>query len=301
MSLVVPDTIEAWLARTRRKPDAHKGDAGAVLLVAGGPGKTGAAALAAEAALKAGAGLVTIATPRAAEATLAARVLPEAMTEPLLDTVDGALAVEALDRVRELISTRDVVAIGPGIGRDDSTRDLVRALARNRARPFVVDADGLNCLFPPWPDDVEGSPALPLSSRRTRRKPPGCSAARQKTSSPTASAPPAASPRARAPSSCSRAIARSSPIRRTGLRQLDRKSGARNRRHRRRAHRTVAAFLAQSQTAAPSTRCSRPFTCTASRATSPRASIGVRALVASDVARHLAAAFLEAGGEAEKP
>src|SRR6185369_3580690 len=86
LSLVTPDQIAEWLAASRRAPDAHKGSVGAVLVIAGAAGKTGAAAMTAEAALRAGAGLVTVATSRSAESALAARAIPEAMTEPLPET-----------------------------------------------------------------------------------------------------------------------------------------------------------------------------------------------------------------------
>jgi hydroxyethylthiazole kinase-like uncharacterized protein yjeF len=161
LTLVTPEWVAAWLARTRRKPDAHKGDVGNVLIVAGSAGKTGAAAMAATAALRAGAGLVTVATPRSTEPALAARSIPEAMTEALPETVDGALGLEALAHLRRLAEGRDVVAIGPGLGHGEETRDLVAAFVRDRARPVVIDADGLNCLAP-WPDDLEGQPDLPI-------------------------------------------------------------------------------------------------------------------------------------------
>jgi NAD(P)H-hydrate epimerase len=161
LHLVERGTIAGYLARTRRKPDAHKGDAGAVLVVAGSPGKTGAAAMTAEAALRAGAGLVTVAAPRSVEAVLAARALPEVMTEPLAETPDGALGESVLGALREMMEARDVVAIGPGLGRADETRDLVANLVRERTRPTVIDADGLNCLAP-WPEDLRATGELPI-------------------------------------------------------------------------------------------------------------------------------------------
>jgi ADP-dependent NAD(P)H-hydrate dehydratase / NAD(P)H-hydrate epimerase len=161
LNLVEPSTIARYLAETRRGADAHKGDAGAVLIVAGSPGKTGAAAMTAEAALRAGAGLVTVAAPRSIEPALAARTLPEAMTEPLAETADGVLGKAVLAAVREMIEARDVVAIGPGLGRADETRELVVALVRERSRPIVIDADGLNCLAP-WPSDLRATDELPI-------------------------------------------------------------------------------------------------------------------------------------------
>jgi NAD(P)H-hydrate epimerase len=161
LSLVTAEGVAEWLAVSRRQPDAHKGSVGSVLVVAGGAGKTGAAAMTAEAALRGGAGLVTIATAHSAEAALAARAVPEAMTEPLAETPDGALSLAALDALRRLVSGRTVAAVGPGIGTDPSTKALVRALVAERERPMVLDADALNCLAP-WPDELAGSVELPL-------------------------------------------------------------------------------------------------------------------------------------------
>jgi hydroxyethylthiazole kinase-like uncharacterized protein yjeF len=161
LSLVEPGTIAWYLAQTRREPDAHKGDAGAILVVAGSPGKTGAAAMTAEAALRAGAGLVTVAAPRSVEPALAARAIPEAMTEPLAETADGALGMDVLPALREMIEARSVVAVGPGLGQADETRELVAALVRERTRPMVIDADGLNCLAP-WPADLTATDELPI-------------------------------------------------------------------------------------------------------------------------------------------
>jgi NAD(P)H-hydrate epimerase len=83
------------------------------------------------------------------------------MTEPLPETPEGALSPDALRALRAMIAARTVAAVGPGLGTADATRELVRALARDRERPLVVDADGLNCLAP-WPDDVRGTPELPV-------------------------------------------------------------------------------------------------------------------------------------------
>jgi hydroxyethylthiazole kinase-like uncharacterized protein yjeF len=161
LQIVEPAAVAEYLVASARKPDAHKGTAGAVLVVAGGAGKTGAAAMTAEGALRAGAGLVTVATPRSAEATLAARALPEAMTEPLPETGEGTLGREAIDAALRLLAPRDVLAIGPGLGTDAGTRDLVRELVGSGDRPVVVDADGLNCLAP-WPEALRGTDARPI-------------------------------------------------------------------------------------------------------------------------------------------
>jgi NAD(P)H-hydrate epimerase len=139
---------ELWTAAgvARRLPprpvSGHKGVFGHVLVVAGSRGKTGAAALAADGALRAGAGLVTIACPAAANEILEVKCT-EAMTAPVADTSDGAIAAAALGALLELAAERDVVALGPGIGRAAETQKLVRDLASRVARPLVIDADGL--------------------------------------------------------------------------------------------------------------------------------------------------------------
>jgi NAD(P)H-hydrate epimerase len=125
---------------TPRSPDSHKGDYGRVLVVAGSKGKTGAAHLAAVGALRAGAGLVTVATPGCCLPIVAA-MGAEYMTEGLGERGDG-LDPEGVDRVLEL--ARDVIAIGPGLGQGSSTGEFVRALVDRATMPLVVDADGLN-------------------------------------------------------------------------------------------------------------------------------------------------------------
>jgi hydroxyethylthiazole kinase-like uncharacterized protein yjeF len=162
LNLIEEGDARQWLAASRRGDHANKGDVGKVLIVAGSRGKTGAACLAGEAALRAGCGLVTIATPVSSQPVVASRAIPECMTEPLAETSSGAVSREASDRVLELAAERDVVAIGPGLGSSEqSTRTLVRAVTMKRQRPMVIDADGLNSLAP-WAENLRGSAALPL-------------------------------------------------------------------------------------------------------------------------------------------
>jgi NAD(P)H-hydrate epimerase len=135
---------------------------GKVLIVAGSRGKTGAACLAGEAALRAGCGLVTIATAVSSQPIVASRTITECMTEPLDETRSGSVSREASDRVLELAAERDVLAIGPGLGSTDkSTRAFMRAVAMKRQKPIVIDADGLNCLAP-WAGNLLGSAELPM-------------------------------------------------------------------------------------------------------------------------------------------
>jgi len=124
-----------------RRRDAHKGSNGHVLVVAGSRGKTGAAALTACAALRSGAGLVTVATP-ASCASIVASFAPEIMTLALAETVDGQVALEAAEAV--LAFDASVLAVGPGLGRSAQTTAFIQELVKRGRRPMVLDADGLN-------------------------------------------------------------------------------------------------------------------------------------------------------------
>jgi NAD(P)H-hydrate epimerase len=128
-----------------RSPGSHKGNYGHVLVVAGSVGKTGAAALAATAALRAGSGLVTVATPAPALPIVAASRV-EAMTEPLPSTPAGTVDAAAVERAIELASSRDAVVLGPGLGLLGETRAFVREFVPRCPVPLLVDADGLNAL-----------------------------------------------------------------------------------------------------------------------------------------------------------
>jgi NAD(P)H-hydrate epimerase len=129
----------------RRRPNSHKGTYGHLLIVAGSVGKTGAAVMAAEAALRTGVGLVTVASAKSAIPMMATRV-PEAMWEPLPETESGALARSAKPRLLELLHSRDALALGPGLGTEEETVALVHEIVAALETPAVVDADGLNAL-----------------------------------------------------------------------------------------------------------------------------------------------------------
>ena len=149
------DFAGAWPERTA---GAHKGDFGHLLLIGGSVGKTGAAVLAAEAALRAGVGLVTVASGGSALPMMASH-LPEAMWEPLDETGSGGIAESALERVLGLASDRTAVACGPGLGRDEETMRLVRELARRCRAPMVLDADALFALSGEDPFELASSEA----------------------------------------------------------------------------------------------------------------------------------------------
>jgi len=124
-----------------RAADSHKGDFGRVLVIAGSVGRSGAAHLAALGALRSGAGLVTIATPKSV-APIVAAMAPEYMTLPLEETVAGTIDFAAADRVLDFQA--DVIALGPGLGHEPSTSAFVHALVERSGVPLVIDADGLN-------------------------------------------------------------------------------------------------------------------------------------------------------------
>ncbi|HKV63044.1 MAG TPA: NAD(P)H-hydrate dehydratase [Candidatus Acidoferrum sp.] len=128
-----------------RAADSHKGTYGHVLLLAGSVGKSGAAILAGRAALRSGAGLVTIATPESAQA-IVAMGQPEYMTEPLKATKSGGLSVRSLldGTFGDLEDGKSVLAIGPGLGTHRQTQQFIRTIVTQTDLPVVLDADGLN-------------------------------------------------------------------------------------------------------------------------------------------------------------
>ena len=151
-----------WLVHTRYAPDSFKNTHGHVLVIAGSRGYAGAAVLCGNAAMRAGAGLTTIATPNSAQPTIAALAMPEVMTTALAETDRGAVSDIAIDHVSQLTSKATVVAVGSGLtSEDDRTRKFVHAVVAQRRTPVVIDADGLNCLAP-WPSELSGGSEFPI-------------------------------------------------------------------------------------------------------------------------------------------
>jgi hydroxyethylthiazole kinase-like uncharacterized protein yjeF len=128
-----------------RPREAHKGTYGHLLIVGGSRGKTGAAALAAQAAMRIGAGLVTVGTA-ASQQPVVAGLLLEPMTEPLAETREGAISLEAVEKIRRLAETRQAMALGPGLGLEADTQEAARRLIEDVTQPMVVDADALSAL-----------------------------------------------------------------------------------------------------------------------------------------------------------
>ncbi|MGD1215588.1 MAG: NAD(P)H-hydrate dehydratase [Terriglobales bacterium] len=127
-----------------RARDANKGSYGHALVIGGSLGKAGAAAMAGFAALRAGAGLSTVATPKSVLATVAA-FHAEVMTEPLAETEQGTISLRAIGSgLDALLEYGTLIAIGPGISRNSETAEFVRTIVERRDKSIVVDADGLN-------------------------------------------------------------------------------------------------------------------------------------------------------------
>ncbi len=145
LSLVEPAML-APLFRPR-VPWSHKGDFGHVLIVAGSRGKTGAAAMSGMAALRSGAGLVTVASAESAIPVIASHA-PELMTEPLPETETGFISrgVFEYGRFEKIAAGKTVLAIGPGLGTEPETVEIVRRIVNTSDLPMVVDADALNAI-----------------------------------------------------------------------------------------------------------------------------------------------------------
>ena len=140
-----------------RRADANKGDFGHVLVIGGSRGKAGAAAMAGIAALRAGAGLCTVATAHSV-LSLVSNFAPELMTEALVETEAGTISKRALqsDLSGKILKGKAVLAIGPGVSRHSETAEFVRDLVRSTTTPIVLDADGLNA-FEGCTDLLDGS------------------------------------------------------------------------------------------------------------------------------------------------
>lgn len=141
LNVTTPRDIAALIGP--RPADSNKGSFGHVLVIGGSLGKAGSVAMAGIAALRAGAGLSTVATAKSTLSTVAG-FHPELMTEPLAETEQGTIATEAFEALAALSRGKTVLAIGPGISRNPQTSALVRKLVEVSPIPVVLDADGLN-------------------------------------------------------------------------------------------------------------------------------------------------------------
>lgn len=137
--------LRKQLCLPKRKPDSHKGDYGCLFILAGSKGLTGAAALCCRAAMRSGAGLVTLGIPSGLNSIMAVK-LTEAMTRPLPQTEQQTLSGEGFSDIKKILEDMDVIAIGPGLSLNPSTQRLVRRLIPCINKPMVIDADGLNAI-----------------------------------------------------------------------------------------------------------------------------------------------------------
>ncbi|MDH4100402.1 MAG: NAD(P)H-hydrate dehydratase [Nitrospirota bacterium] len=142
VSLITRDQAGAMMPRHN---DAHKGSFGHLLVVAGSVGKTGAACMTAEAALRMGTGLVSVALPSSLNPIVAGK-LTEVMTVPLPETKEQTISLKARRRLQELGRSMSVMAVGPGLSTNAETSQLVRDLVKGSTIPLVIDADGLNAV-----------------------------------------------------------------------------------------------------------------------------------------------------------
>ena len=129
----------------QRDSESHKGNFGHVFILAGSPGKTGAAALAANAAMRCGTGLVTLGISNSLNASVEPQVT-ESMTCPLPDDNTGILTESAFEKIIETAKDKDAIAIGPGIGTQKATKNLIEKLIMNLDIPMIMDADCLNLI-----------------------------------------------------------------------------------------------------------------------------------------------------------
>lgn len=141
--LLTPEMIRSYIQP--RPSDAHKGNAGHLLVIAGSEGKTGAAAMTAVSAMRVGAGLVTLGIPRSLNRILETQLV-EVMTCPLPETATGALDEFSFDTIQTLLDKKKCLAIGPGLGTSIGTGKLIHKILRQGRITIVIDADGLNHL-----------------------------------------------------------------------------------------------------------------------------------------------------------
>lgn len=180
-------------ALVARKPDDHKGVFGHVLVVGGSRGMTGAPILAARAALRSGAGLVTLALPASLQ-PFAAAAVPEALTLGLPESPAGSLRAEAVAKLKTALKEKrfTTMALGPGLSRQPEAFKFVIGVLGSLPVPAVVDADALNalasqdgdgvrallrgrgapCVFTPHPGEM--GRCLGLSTREVQADRPGC-------------------------------------------------------------------------------------------------------------------------------
>lgn len=130
----------------KRENETHKGTYGRVAVIAGSIGMSGAPYLSSMAALRTGSGLVYTIVPQRLETILSIK-LTEAIVKPIKDDNCGFLTKENIKDIYDIIEKCDVVVLGPGIGTNNQTVELVTNIIKDTAKPLIIDADGLNCII----------------------------------------------------------------------------------------------------------------------------------------------------------
>ncbi|MEN6337631.1 MAG: NAD(P)H-hydrate dehydratase [Phycisphaerales bacterium] len=155
------ETVTTVPQLTPRPVEGHKGTFGRVLVIAGSVGMTGAAALAGRAALRAGSGLVRVATSRSALPIVAA-IEPCFTTLPLAEDEEGRVSAKALNTILDAAQDNDVVAIGPGMGQSADLRSVMETLVQQDGLKLLIDGDGLNNLsrLGDWPKKCKAEVVL---------------------------------------------------------------------------------------------------------------------------------------------
>ena len=159
---LIDDELAAAMLPPRPR-SAHKGTCGRILVIAGSRGMTGAATLAASAALRAGAGIVTLAVPASLHDIMEVK-LTEVMTQPVPEPEPGCGYIggqAALDCLQAMAQSYDAVLIGPGLGRAAATQELVRIFASSCLKPLVLDADAIYA-FRSAPQDLAQLAQVPI-------------------------------------------------------------------------------------------------------------------------------------------
>jgi NAD(P)H-hydrate epimerase len=141
--LLTREMINPWFQA--RALQSHKGTTGHLLVIGGSPGKTGAAIMTSRAAMRMGAGLVTLGIPKSLNMAMELQ-LTEVMTEPLPENADQTLGLSTYERIVKLLKDKKGLAIGPGLGTTRPTQNLVRRLIQKSPVPVIIDADALNAL-----------------------------------------------------------------------------------------------------------------------------------------------------------
>jgi len=144
-AILYTDPLPCEYLQLRKNPQAHKGTFGHLLIVGGSPGKTGAPAMAAVAASRIGAGLVTVGVPASLNHILEVK-LTEEMTEPLPETIPGYLGEPSVNRILSLAAGKQCLVLGPGMSTNDGASELVRRVLEEYTGWVLIDADGLNAL-----------------------------------------------------------------------------------------------------------------------------------------------------------